>query len=113
MTGDPKGDWTTLDGNQIGALLAAFIMKEAEAEGRLRSDHYLVTTLVSSQMPRALAVREGCFEVVGGIQRLPEHLTCAVKQRGGEIRSGEPVEAIGYRDGAIRAIQTPAGTRPP
>src|SRR5439155_49471 len=27
--------------------------------GRLRSDHYLVTTLVSSQMARALALREG------------------------------------------------------
>jgi len=58
-TGNPKGDWTTLDGNQIGVLLAAFVMKESEALGKLRSDHYLVTTLVSSQMTRALAQREG------------------------------------------------------
>jgi phosphoglucomutase len=57
--GDPRGDWTTLDGNQIGVLLAAFVMKELEALGRLRSDHYLVTTLVSTQMARALAQREG------------------------------------------------------
>jgi phosphoglucomutase/phosphomannomutase len=56
---DPRGEWTTLDGNQIGALLAAFVMKELEALGRLRSDHYLVTTLVSTQMARALAQREG------------------------------------------------------
>ena len=34
-------------------------MKETEALGRLRPDHYLVTTLVSSQMARALAEREG------------------------------------------------------
>ena len=40
-------------------LLAAFVMKESEALGRLRSDHYLVTTLVSTQMTRALAQREG------------------------------------------------------
>jgi phosphoglucomutase/phosphomannomutase len=59
VTGDPKGPWTTFDGNQIGVLLAAFIMKETESLGRLRSDHYLVTTLVSSQMARALAAREG------------------------------------------------------
>jgi phosphoglucomutase/phosphomannomutase len=59
VTDDPAGDWTTLDGNQIGILLAAFIMKEYEAQGKLRSDQYLVTTLVSSQMPRALAQREG------------------------------------------------------
>src|SRR4051794_263376 len=30
-TGDPKGEWITLDGNQIGVLLAAFVMKESEA----------------------------------------------------------------------------------
>jgi phosphoglucomutase/phosphomannomutase len=57
--GDPKGDWTTLDGNQIGALLAAFVMKETEAMGKLRNDHYLVTTLVTGQMAKALAQREG------------------------------------------------------
>ena len=59
VTGDPSGEWTTLDGNQIGVLLAAFVMKETECHGRLRSDHYLVTTLVSTQMARALAHREG------------------------------------------------------
>ena len=57
--GDPEGEWTTLDGNQIGVLLAAFVMKETEAAGKLRSDHYLVTTLVSSLMAKALAAREG------------------------------------------------------
>ena len=58
-SGDPHGEWTTLDGNQIGVVLAAFVMKESEALGRLRSDHYLVTTLVSTEMTRALAQREG------------------------------------------------------
>jgi phosphoglucomutase len=58
-TADPHGEWTTLDGNQIGVLLAAFVMKELESLGRLRSDQYLVTTLVSTQMTRALAQREG------------------------------------------------------
>lgn len=59
VTGDPKGEWTTLTGNQIGVLLSAFIMKETEAQGHLRSDHYLVTTLVSTGMTHALAQREG------------------------------------------------------
>lgn len=58
-TGDPAGAWVALDGNQIGALLAAFIMKQTEAMGRLRNDHYILTTLVSGQMVRALARREG------------------------------------------------------
>jgi phosphoglucomutase/phosphomannomutase len=59
VTGDPSGEWTTLDGNQIGALLAAFVMKEVKAQGKLRADHYLVTTLVSTEMVRDLAKREG------------------------------------------------------
>jgi phosphoglucomutase/phosphomannomutase len=59
VAGDPCGDWSTLNGNQIGVLLAAFVMKETEAQGRLRTDHYLVTTLVSTQMALALALREG------------------------------------------------------
>jgi phosphoglucomutase/phosphomannomutase len=59
ITRDQRARWTTLDGNQIGVLLSAFVMKECAARGKLRSDHYLVTTLVSSQMPRALAEREG------------------------------------------------------
>ncbi|GIW86829.1 MAG: phosphomannomutase [Isosphaeraceae bacterium] len=58
-TSDPRGPWVTLDGNQIGALLAAFIMKQTEAMGRLRNDHYILTTLVSGQMVKALAWREG------------------------------------------------------
>jgi phosphoglucomutase/phosphomannomutase len=58
-TGDPRGEWTIVAGNQIGALLAAFVIKETEARGKLRSDHYLITTLVTSEMTRAIAQREG------------------------------------------------------
>ncbi len=59
VTGDPAGEWTTLDGNQIGVLLAAFVMKQYKDLGKLRSDHYLITTLVTTQMAKALARREG------------------------------------------------------
>ena len=31
----PSGEWTVLDGNQIGVLLAAFVMKETEALGKV------------------------------------------------------------------------------
>ena len=59
VKGDPAGEWTTLDGNQIGVLLAAFVMKQTADRGRLRPDHYVLTTLVSTAMARALARREG------------------------------------------------------
>ena len=59
VTGDPAGEWTTLDGNQIGVLLAAFVMKETRDHGKLRPDHYVVTTLVTTEMARALCERAG------------------------------------------------------
>ena len=34
---DPHGQWTTLDGNQIGVLLAAFVMKECQVRGKLET----------------------------------------------------------------------------
>ncbi len=55
VTGDPSGEWTTLDGNQIGVLMAAFIMEKMKEAGRLRPQDFLVTTLVSTQMTHALA----------------------------------------------------------
>lgn len=55
VTGDPAREWTTLDGNQIGVLLAAFVMEKMKAAGRLRPEDFLVTTLVSTQMTHALA----------------------------------------------------------
>ncbi len=59
VTGDPKGEWTTLDGNQIGVALTAFILRGSKKLGRLNPDHYLLTTLVSTRMTRALAELEG------------------------------------------------------
>jgi phosphoglucomutase/phosphomannomutase len=59
VAGDPAGPWTTLDGNQIGVVLAAFVMRQLKASGRLRGGEYIVTTLVSTEMARALAEREG------------------------------------------------------
>lgn len=59
VTGDPSGEWTTLDGSQIGVLLSAFVMKQYADRGKLRPDHYLVTTLVTTRMAKALAAREG------------------------------------------------------
>ncbi len=59
VTGDPAGQWTTLDGNQIGVVLAAFVIRQLKALGRLRADDYIITTLVSTRMARDLAEREG------------------------------------------------------
>ena len=57
VTGDPSGEWTTLDGNQIGVAMAAYIMRQLKKANALRPDQYLVTTLVSTEMTKALAAK--------------------------------------------------------
>ena len=59
VSGDPSGEWTTLDGNQIGVLLASFVMAKMKEAGRLRPEDFLVTTLVSTRMTHALAKAYG------------------------------------------------------
>ncbi len=59
VNGDPSGDWCTLDGNQIGVVLAAYVLEKVKAARGIRSDSYMITTLVSTQMTKALAKLEG------------------------------------------------------
>ena len=56
------------------------MIKESEAAGRLRSDHYLVSTLVSTPMARALAEREGV--------RIEDDLLVGFKWIADRIRTG-------------------------
>ncbi len=45
----------TFTGNQIGALLAEYVLNGRKAAGTLSSEHYVVKTLVTSEMIRRIA----------------------------------------------------------
>jgi len=47
--------WHPFTGNQIGALLAEYVLSGRKAAGTLSSDHYVVKTLVTSEMIRRIA----------------------------------------------------------
>ena len=47
--------WRTFTGNQIGALLAEYVLAGRKAAGTLSSDNYVVKTLVTSEMIRRIA----------------------------------------------------------
>jgi phosphomannomutase len=49
-----NGPWATFTGNQLGVLLADFVCESRQKNGGLSPDHYLVTTLVTTQMIRRL-----------------------------------------------------------
>lgn len=54
-----EGDWKTLTGNQLGALLADYICEQRKKSGGLTSEHYLVTTLVTTRMIRRIGESYG------------------------------------------------------
>ncbi|MCS7468404.1 phospho-sugar mutase [Stieleria sp. ICT_E10.1] len=51
---DTAGEWGTFNGNQIGALLADYILGKRKEAGTLSPDHYVVKTLVTTELIRSL-----------------------------------------------------------
>jgi len=47
-------EWHTLTGNQIGALLADYMLENAKKSGRLTPKHFIATTLVTTQLIRRI-----------------------------------------------------------
>ncbi len=58
-TTDPGADWGTFNGNQIGAILAEYVLSKREAAGTLSPQHYVVKTLVTTELIRAIALDHG------------------------------------------------------
>jgi phosphoglucomutase/phosphomannomutase len=54
-TRDPAGPWATFNGNQIGVLLADYVLEQRKSAGTLSSEHYVVKTIVTTEMIRRIA----------------------------------------------------------
>ena len=76
LSTDLQGEWKTLDGNQLGALLCDFIFRHRHAQGKSTEQDYIVTTLVSSLMTSRIAEFHGAksyrnnlvgFKWIGGV----------------------------------------------
>ena len=53
VTLDPAGAWSTFSGNQLAVLLTDYVLESRR--GSLNSDHYVVKTLVTTEMIRRIA----------------------------------------------------------
>jgi phosphoglucomutase len=51
--------WRTLTGNQIGALLADYVLENWKAAGRIKPQHFIATTLVTTKLIRRIAESYG------------------------------------------------------
>ncbi|MCH8839495.1 MAG: phospho-sugar mutase [Planctomycetes bacterium] len=54
LTYAENAPWEILTGNQIGALLADYILETRQQQGRLSPDNFIVSTLVTSQLTRRI-----------------------------------------------------------
>ena len=54
LTLQPGAAWATLNGNQLGALLADYVLQRRQEAGTLSPQHYLVKTLVTTELIRRI-----------------------------------------------------------
>jgi len=63
LTYEPNAEWKTLTGNQIGTLMAEYLLSEMKAEGKLTPSHYVVETLVTTPMLKKIADAYGILTI--------------------------------------------------
>ena len=56
---DDKGEWTIINGNQTCMMYSYYIINNMKKLGKLRPEHYLVKTIVTSELIRKIADRQG------------------------------------------------------
>jgi phosphoglucomutase len=59
LTVDPRGQWATLTGNQLGALLTDFVCLQLRSQGKLNPKSYVIKTLVTTELTRLVAESYG------------------------------------------------------
>ncbi len=55
---DDKGEWTIINGNQTCMMYSYYIINNMKKLGKLRPEHYLVKTIVTSELIRKIADRQ-------------------------------------------------------
>ncbi len=111
QTLDPSGPWGTLTGNQIGALLAEYLLEAGRAAGTLTSEHYLVKTLVTTELIRRIGDAYGVqtigdllvgFKYIGGVieERDPKKFILGAEESYGFLVGDHARD----KDGAVAAM---------
>lgn len=110
-TGSASAEWRTLSGNQIGALLADFILENRRAAGTLSPQHFVVQTLVTTQLIRRIADSYG-VRTVGDLLVGFKWIAGAIDQFGPDLYIFGTEESHGYmagtyvrdKDGAVASL---------
>lgn len=111
MVRNSSGGFSPLSGNQIGALITDYLLRKRAEAGRLSSDDYVVETLVTTPLTRAVAESHGAqavYELLVGFKYIAQ----TMEQRGTDHFVFGTEESIGFlaggycrdKDGAIAAM---------
>ncbi len=109
-TVDPSGDWGTFTGNQLGALLADYVLSQTPG---LTSEHYLVKTLVTTEMIRRIGDSYG-VRTIGDLPVGFKWIAGVIDREGPERFVLGMEESFGYlagthardKDAAVAAMLT-------
>ncbi|MCA9267734.1 MAG: phospho-sugar mutase [Planctomycetales bacterium] len=108
---DTAGPWGAFTGNQIGVLMADFVLEEKRKAGALSPQHYVVETLVTTQMVRRIAESYG-VQTVGDLLVGFKYIGGTMEERGADKFVFGCEESHGYlvgqyardKDGAVAAM---------
>ncbi len=96
LTLEPGAAWAPLNGNQLGALLTDYVLERRHAAGTLSPRHYVVKTLVTTELIQRIAARYGVrtcgdllvgFKWIGGVidQEGPAQFVIACEESHGYL----------------------------
>ena len=95
VTDDTAGDWKTFTGNQIGAMLAEHVLSKRKSAGTLSPDHYIIKTLVTTELIRRIAEHHG-VRCVGDLLVGFKHIAAVMDREGPEQFVFGTEESHGY-----------------
>ena len=99
MVRNSAGGFTALTGNQVGALITDFLFRKRKATGRFSPQDYVVETLVTTPLTKAVAEQHGarCFyELLVGFKYIAQ----TIEEQGTEYFVFGTEESIGFLAGS-------------
>ncbi|TWU47790.1 phospho-sugar mutase [Rubripirellula reticaptiva] len=110
-TMDTAGPWRTFNGNEIGAILAEYVLSKRKAAGTLSPQHYIVKTLVTTELTRRIAEEYG-VRCVGDLLVGFKYIAEVIDREGPDQFVYGTEESHGYlvgqycrdKDGAVAAM---------
>jgi phosphoglucomutase/phosphomannomutase len=95
LSADRQGSWSVFNGNQIAVLLCDYVLEQRKKAGSLAKDHYIVKTLVTTEMLRRIADSYG-VRTCGNLQVGYKYIAQAMDAEGPDKFAFGAEESHGY-----------------